>query len=112
MNKKRYDKKVDITIRVPVRLRDRLRALVRKIEDARIEVPEHDAPVKPSIAALALRGLEMELDLYNSAEAVGRDARAEVRRRGLNPTAGAPTIPERILDEWEARRRRAREVQS
>ena len=62
MNSKRYDQTVDVTIRIPNTFRNKLRDLVQKIEDKRIEVPGTDQKVKPSISVLALRGLEMEFD--------------------------------------------------
>jgi hypothetical protein len=65
MSRKRYEKKFDLTVRIPKPLRDRARMIVQAIEDRRIETPETNDLVKPSIAVLALRGLEMELELWN-----------------------------------------------
>ena len=62
MNSKRYDKTVALTLRLPEDIRRRARETVERIRGDRISVPGTDRLVKPSISALALRGLVAELD--------------------------------------------------
>ena len=62
MNRKRYDETVVLTLRLPEHIRHRARETVERIRRDRISVPGTDRLVKPSMAALALRGLVAELD--------------------------------------------------
>ncbi len=95
---KRYDKTVDITIRMPLSLRALARKALAMIEGTEIRVPGVDAPkvVKPSIAVLAIRGLEKEAmriiyqDMKDRKAEKARKAELRRQKREAETTTSAP----------------------
>lgn len=83
--RKRYKDSVNVTVRMPEGLRNRAEKLVRKIQGERLEVPGTKAIVKPSIAVLALRGLERELEEIKERLDRRLEARRVVKEKGLKP---------------------------
>jgi hypothetical protein len=66
MNPKRYQKTVDITIRVPVELHERAKAVVAELNrlEETIVAPLTAGPVKASLSVLFLRGLVFQVNLW------------------------------------------------
>jgi predicted nuclease with RNAse H fold len=79
---KRYPDKVDLTVRIPKKLHLRATKVVRKLQDKGllVDVPEVKGKVKPSIAALALKGLEREIEDLERKSKHSRAALKEARK--------------------------------
>ena len=85
---KRYKKKVDVTVRMPLSVRSLAKRTVALLGDELVEVPGTSELVKPSIAVLALRGLADECNKIQAEAQKRREAVAECRRRGVKPKFG------------------------
>lgn len=87
---KRYKESVQSTIRTPKALARKAKKLVARLDEAGIllDAPGTREKVRPSIAVLALRGLNREINLLEKKLQEHREAVAACRKKGLKSTSG------------------------